>query len=140
MNAAFFKEGCDCFECFPSVLASFVCSEVNQSVTRLILNEREPLAEDSKNSCRGFAWDDVDPDISGGFVDENDEVETMTEGFWRDMTNVGEYSEELARRARMWVLREGFGCLFSHYANLTLTQIVGDTDKSHASRRGVCET
>src|SRR5271163_4804972 len=65
---------------------------------------------------------------------------TVTKGFWRNGTNVGEYSEEFTCRARMWVTRKWFGCLFSHYANLTLTQIVGATDKSHASCRGVCGT
>src|ERR1700731_4936224 len=49
-NAAFFEKGCDCFESFPGVLAAFVCTEVNQGHTRLILDEGEPRAENCKNS------------------------------------------------------------------------------------------
>jgi hypothetical protein len=139
-NATFFKKWCDCFESFSRIFASFVCSEVNQGSTRLILDQGEPFVKNCKDSCGRFAWDNVDPNVSGGFVDENDEVETMTEGFRRDWTNVGEYSEELARRARMWVPWKRFGCLFSHYTNVTLTEVVSDSQESHAFGRGVGET
>src|SRR5271163_3324632 len=93
-----------------------------------------------KDSCRGFAWDDVYPNVSGGFVDECNEIETMPEGFWGDRADVREYSEEFSCRAWVWILRKRFGCLFSHDTNVTLTEVVGDSKKSHPFGRGVGET
>ena len=139
-DAVLFKKWCDRFESFPGVLAAFICTEVNKGFTRLILDKGEPRTENCKNSCGGFAWDNVDPNISGGFIDEGDEVETVTEGFWRDRTNVGEYSEKFSCRPRVWILRKRFGCLFSHYTNMAFTKVIRESHESHAFGRGVGET
>jgi hypothetical protein len=73
-NATFFKKCCHRFESLTGVFPTFVCAEVNKGGTRLILDKGEPFSKYRKNSCGRLARDNVYPNVSGGFIDEGDEV------------------------------------------------------------------
>lgn len=73
---------------------------------------------------RGLVGDYVYPDIACEFVDEDNEVQTVAEGFWRDVAEVGINALELPFDSRVCVCREWLQGLFRHYANLAIARLV----------------
>ena len=89
IDAAFSEKRGNGLDRFAFVFAAFVSPEVDELVARLAFDERNPVLENLEDRGGRFVGDDIDPSITGGFVDEDEEVQAMSEGFRRDWANIG---------------------------------------------------
>jgi hypothetical protein len=78
INAVFSEERGDRLERLFFIFTTLISSEIHQLFAGLALDKREPVLEGLKNSRGSFVGDNVNPSISGSFIDD-DEIHTNCE-------------------------------------------------------------
>lgn len=95
-DSVFPEEGGDGAELFSEIFAAFIGAEVNQGGLGLVLRKREPRFENLEDGRGGSIGYNVYPGISSRFINEGNEVLTVSKSFGRDRAYVGIDVEQLS--------------------------------------------
>lgn len=139
IDTTFYEKGGNRFDNFACIFASFVGPEVDKLGTCLALDEKKPSFENLKDSRGCLVGNDVNPDISGGLIDEDDEANSMAECFGCDWADVRLDTEEFDFGS----LHDGgerFASLLSHNAFVAFARREIVAKKTHPFRRSMAET